>query len=48
MHWNINPTDTQNLLLPDEGTHGSPEHAGGDFVYLLCIHSSTCKFGFIG
>ena len=52
MHWNIHSTDTQNILLqdlalPDDGIHGLPKHAGGDFVYLLCIHSSVCKFGFI-
>jgi hypothetical protein len=48
MHWNINSTDTQNLLLPDDGTHGLSKHAEGDFVYLSCINSSACKFGFIG
>ena len=48
MHWNINSTDTQNLLLPDDGTHGLPKHAGGGFVYRLCIHSRASKFGFIG
>jgi len=48
MHLNINSTDTQNPLLPDDGTHGLPKHATGDFVYLLCMHSCARKFGFIG
>ena len=26
-----------------DGTHGVPENVGGDFVHLLCIHSTACN-----
>ena len=28
-------------------THGVPKHVWGDFVYVLCINFSPCKFAFI-
>jgi len=33
--------------FPGDGTQTVPNYVGGDFVYLLCTHSSACKVGFI-
>jgi len=41
MHCNIYPADAQ------ISTYVFRHSAGGDFVYLLCIYSSACKFDFI-
>ena len=35
------------VLTTDDGTHGVPEHVGGDSVHLSCIYSSAFKVGFI-